>query len=73
MFRLDIFKTEADSQLLWRGAVESFAAAIARIQELTVASPGEYIILDQNTGHRALLHISGSERQSVESRNSPGD
>ena len=73
MFRLDIFKTEADGQLLWRGAVESFAAAIARIQELTVASPGEYIILDQNTGHRALLHISGSERQSVESRNAPGD
>ena len=73
MFRLDIFKTEADGQLLWRGAVESFAAAIELIQELTVASPGEYIILDQNTGHRALLHIAGSERQSVESRNAPGD
>ena len=73
MFRLDIFKTEADGQLLWRGAVESFAAAIELIQELTVASPGEYIILDQNTGHRAQLHISGSERQSVESRNALGD
>ena len=72
MFRLDIFKTEADGRLLWRGAVESFAAAIELIQELTMAAPGEYIILDQNTGHRALLHISGSEGQSVESRNSPG-
>ena len=72
MFRLDIFKTEADGQLLWRGAVESFAAAIARIQELTVAAPGEYIILDQDTGHRALLQISGNEGQSAESRNSPG-
>jgi len=60
-FHLDIFKTEADGQLLWRGAVESFAAAKARIQELTMASPGEYIILDQNTGHRALLGISGSD------------
>jgi hypothetical protein len=62
MFHLDIFKTEADGHLLWRGAVESLAAAKARIQELAMASPGEYIILDQNTGHRALLGISGSER-----------
>lgn len=54
---LDIFKTEADGQLLWRGAVESLAAAKARIQELEMASPGEYIILDQNTGHRTLLGI----------------
>jgi len=59
MFHLDIFKTEAGGQLLWRAAVESFAAAKARIQELTKSSPGEYIILDQNTGHRALLGISG--------------
>jgi len=61
LFHLDIFKTEADGHLLWRGAVESFAAAKARIQELTMASPGEYIILDQNTGHRALLGISESD------------
>lgn len=61
MFHLDIFKTEADGKLLWRGAVESFAAAKARIQELTMASPGEYILLDQNTGHRALFGISGSD------------
>jgi len=60
-FHLDIFKTEATGQLLWRGAVESFAAAKARIQELIMVSPGEYIILDQNTGHRALLGISGSD------------
>jgi hypothetical protein len=58
---LDIFKTEADGQLLWRGAVESFAAAKERIRELAMASPGEYIMLDQNTGHRALLGISGSD------------
>ena len=57
---LDIFKIESDGQLLWQGAVESFAAAKARILELTMASPGEYILLDQNAGHRALLGISGS-------------
>jgi hypothetical protein len=70
---LDIFKAEADGQLLWRGAVESFAAAKARIKELSMTSPGEYIMLDQNTGHRALLDMSGSESQSVESCNAQGD
>jgi hypothetical protein len=61
IFHLDIFKTETDGHLLWRAAVESFAAAKARIQELTTASPGEYIILDENTGHRALLGLSGTD------------
>ena len=61
MFHLDIFKTEPDGHLLWRAAVESFADAKARIQELTTASPGEYIMLDENTGHRALLGISESD------------
>ena len=57
----DIFKAEEDGQLLWRGAVEGFAAAKARIQELAMASPGEYIILDLNTGHRALLSVTDSQ------------
>jgi hypothetical protein len=58
---LDIFEAKADGQLIWRDAVESIAAAKARIQELTMASPGDYIILDQNIGHRARLGISGSD------------
>ena len=61
LFHLDIFKTGTDGQLLWRAAVESFAAAKARIQELMMVSPGEYIILDENTGHRALLGLSGND------------
>jgi hypothetical protein len=58
---LSIFSRPIQTGVLWRGAVESVEDAKARIQELTMASPGEYIMLDQNTGHRALLGISGSD------------
>ena len=51
----DIFKIDPRGRVLWRGAVQSFVAAKARIQKLAMASPGEYLILDQNTGHRVLL------------------
>jgi hypothetical protein len=51
----DILTIDADGSMFWRGAVESFVAAKARIQELAMASPGEYLIFDQNTGHRVLV------------------
>jgi hypothetical protein len=58
---LDIFKIDPDGGVLWRGAVKSFAVAQARIQILGLSSPGEYIILDEDTGQRMLCiagHIS---------------
>lgn len=52
---LDIFKTDLDGGVLWRGAVENVEAAKARIQMLAISSPGEYLILDQKTGQRVLV------------------
>jgi len=52
---LDIFKTDLDGSVLWRGAVENVEAAKARIQMLAISSPGEYLILDQKTGQRVLV------------------
>jgi hypothetical protein len=48
---LDIFKIDSGG-VLWRGAAESIDAAKARIQKLALSSPGEYLILNQNTGDR---------------------
>jgi hypothetical protein len=47
---LDIFKTNSDGSVLWRGAVDSLVAAKLRIQRLALSSPGEYFVLDQHTG-----------------------
>jgi len=68
---LDIFKIDSDGGVLWRGAVKSFAVAQARIQMLGLSSPGEYIILDEDSGQRLLCiagHVSaqvGAESVSI--------
>jgi hypothetical protein len=57
---LDIFKIDPGGRMLWRGAVESFVAAKARIQKLalsSLSSPGEYLILDHDTGQRVLVML----------------
>jgi hypothetical protein len=54
-YPLDIFKTDPDGSVLWRGAAETLVAAKARIQSLALSSPGEYLILDQHTGQRVLV------------------
>jgi hypothetical protein len=52
---LDIFKTDSDGSVLWRGAVESLVAAKLRIQRLALSSPGEYLVIDQRTGERVRV------------------
>ena len=63
---VDIFKIDPGGRVLWRGAVETFVAAKARIQKLalsSVSSPGEYLILDQDTGQRVLVTLLGVSPQ----------
>jgi hypothetical protein len=57
---LDIFRNDPDGHVLWLGAVESFAAAKARIEKLERSSPGEYLILDQITGHQVCVILGVS-------------
>jgi len=54
-YPLDVFKTDSDGSVLWRGAAEDFVAAKAWIQKLAASAPGEYLILDQKTGQRVLV------------------
>jgi len=53
----DIFKIDPYGSVLWRGAVESVEAAKARIQKLALSSPGEYLILNQITGHQVRVAV----------------
>jgi hypothetical protein len=67
---LDIFKISGGG-VLWRDAVATFETAKARIRKLALSSPGEYFILDQNTGERVFVTpLGGSapiDHPSVES------
>jgi len=71
---LDIFKING-GDVLWREAVATLEDAKTRIRRLAFSSPGEYFILDQNTGKRTFVTpLPGSaqiERPSVESGYAP--
>jgi len=47
---LDIFKTDLDGSVLWRGAAADFVSAKKCIEKLALLAPGEYLILNQRTG-----------------------
>ena len=50
----DIFKVES-SGLCWMEAVSDLQRAKARVKVLAASSPGEYVILNQNTGEKISI------------------
>lgn len=54
---LDIFKTNPDGSVLWRGSAEDFVSAKRCIEKLALSAPGEYLILNQRTGHRQRMRV----------------
>ena len=66
---LDIFKING-GDVLWRDAVTTLEVGKTRIRRLALSSPGQYFILDQNTGQRTFVPLLGCaqiEHSSVES------
>lgn len=51
----DVFKLDSNGQVLWKGFGESLPAAKATTQKLMVASPGDYLIVDQATGKKVVV------------------
>jgi hypothetical protein len=51
----DIFQTEADGGVLWRGAAATMDEARGRIRELAAQSPGEYFVLNFATGSKIIV------------------
>jgi hypothetical protein len=63
---LDIFRLESRGALLLASAT-SLESAQARAQELAVRSPGDYLVLDLETGSKHVLKL-GSVDQSTNNR-----
>lgn len=51
----EIFRTEADGSVLWRGTAETLEDAKARIRELAAETPGDFIIMSRRTGHKLIV------------------
>lgn len=56
-YPLDIFKTDSEGGVLWRGAAEDFVAAKKYVEKLALSAPGEYLILNQRTGQRQRMRV----------------
>ena len=59
---LDVFSTESDGTLLWRGSAEDFVAAKRFIESLAASRPGEFLILNQVTGQRQRMQVLSKPR-----------
>jgi hypothetical protein len=53
----DIFQTESNGSVRWIGSAETLADAKARIQENSLRSPGEYLLLNQLTGRKLVIKL----------------
>lgn len=63
----DIFKVDSTGQVEWQRACESVAVAKTSIQKLVLASPSDYLILDQTNGQRIIMPLSTSAQAGLES------
>jgi hypothetical protein len=48
----DIFRVHSEDKIIWLGAVTELETAKARVAALMQASPCEYLVLSQATGHK---------------------
>jgi hypothetical protein len=55
---VDVFRVETRG-VRWLESVPSIESATARVQELAMNSPGEYLVLDQKTGNKYAIKLNG--------------
>jgi hypothetical protein len=59
---IDIFRIES-SGVLWVESATSVAIAEARIQQLALGAPGEYIILEHGSGKKHVINAEAPQRR----------
>lgn len=55
----DIFRAETNGGVLWIESATTLEDAKARVQELAMRSPGEYLLLNQKTGNKLVIRLDG--------------
>jgi hypothetical protein len=60
----DILKKQNDGSFIWVEALPDLHHAEARIEDLSAASPGEYLVFDQNTQRIVAVRVAAERAQS---------
>jgi len=68
---LDVFRLECGG-VRWLESVATPERAQARVQELAVTSPAEYLVVDLKTGHRQIINLADAQK-SADSRRAKAD
>jgi hypothetical protein len=55
MDSIDIFRSEADGNVLWRGTASSLEEATERVRELHKSAPGEYLAVNLQSGEKVKI------------------
>ncbi len=55
----EVFLSEPDGNVLWRGTAASMDEAKARIRDLAKETPGYFIVMSRRTGHKLRFKCSG--------------
>jgi hypothetical protein len=57
---VDIFRMEADGQMMWLGAAESLGEAKARVQEFAKSWAADYMIVNLKSGLKLTISATGA-------------
>jgi hypothetical protein len=63
VFPFDIFQSEDDGSVLWCESAETLEAAKARVRELVVGVPVDYILFNQQTGTKLVVRLGLADVQ----------
>jgi hypothetical protein len=62
---VDIFRIEADGQMMWLGAADSLGEAKARVQEFAKTWAADYMIVNLKSGLRLTIAAGGASGPSA--------
>jgi len=73
MYLYDMYKLGDRGSAMWMGRVQSYNLALLEIERTAVKAPGDYLIVNEQTGQRNILSFGLSLHGHVESngRHSP--
>jgi hypothetical protein len=58
--RFDIFRIETNGGVRWHQSAETLDEAKAQIQQLAALSPGQFLVLNQETGNKLIVPADGA-------------